>query len=226
MAQNIKTIKLRLPFKLGSVNCYLVEINTGFVLIDTGSSNMRAELARALESEGCRSGDLKLILITHGDFDHTGNAAYLRKKYAAEIAMHADDLGMAEHGDMLANRKNTALLNRIVAFLTSRLMGYGETERFAPDFYINEGDRLSEYGFDADILSIPGHSQGSIGILTPNGDLFCGDLLENTTKPGFNSIMDDSATAQTSVEKLKDYDINMVYPGHGDPFPMALLQTE
>ena len=205
MAQNIKTIKLRLPFKLGSVNCYLVEIDTGFILIDTGSSNMRAELVRALESAGCRSADLKLILITHGDFDHTGNAAYLRKKYATEIAMHADDLGMAEHGDMLANRKNTTLLYRIVAFLTSRLMGYGETERFAPDFYINEGDRLSEYGFDADILSIPGHSQGSIGILTSTGDLFCGDLFENTTKPGLNSIMDDLAAAQARVEKLKEY---------------------
>jgi len=127
---------------------------------------------------------------------------------------------------MLANRKNTTLLYRIVAFLTSRLMGYGETERFAPDFYIKAGDSLSEYGFDADILSIPGHSQGSIGILTSTGDLFCGDLFENTAKPGLNSIMDDLATAQTSVEKLNDYDINMVYPGHGEPFPFHSLHTE
>jgi hydroxyacylglutathione hydrolase len=46
-----------------------------------------------------------LIVITHGDFDHIGNAAYLRQKFGAKIAMHADDVGMAERGDMFWNRK-------------------------------------------------------------------------------------------------------------------------
>ncbi|MCX6012824.1 MAG: hypothetical protein NTV30_05330 [Chloroflexi bacterium] len=77
---------------------------------------------------------------------------------------------------------------------------------------------ISEYGFDAKVIYIPGHSKGSVGILTTGNDLFCGDLFENTNKPCINSIMDNSAVANTSIEKLKSLDINTVYPGHGKPF--------
>ena len=53
-----------------------------------------------------------------------------------------------------------------------------------------------------------------------NGDLFCGDLLENLTNPTFGSIMDDLVVANVSVEMLKELEINIVYPGHGAPFLM------
>ena len=84
-----------------------------------------------------------------------------------------------------------------------------------------DGDDLSEYGFDARVLSIPGHSKGSIGVLTAAGDLFCGDLLENAKEPATNSIMDDPAACGASLETLQHFEINTVYPGHGRPFPMA-----
>ncbi len=76
---HIQTIPVMMPFKLGSVNCYLVNAGLNYVLIDTGSSNQRAYLERELRSAGCKPGNLKLIVITHGDFDHTGNAAHLRR---------------------------------------------------------------------------------------------------------------------------------------------------
>ncbi|NUQ04870.1 MAG: MBL fold metallo-hydrolase [Anaerolineae bacterium] len=34
-----------------------------------------------------------MILLTHGDFDHCGNAAHLRRKYQTRVAMHLDDRG-------------------------------------------------------------------------------------------------------------------------------------
>ena len=68
------------------------------------------------------------------------------------------------------------------------------------------------------MLHLPGHSAGSIGILTSAGDLFCGDLLENTRQPTLNSIMDDVPTAQASIERLKSLIVRTVYPGHGQPF--------
>ena len=100
------------------------------------------------------------------------------------------------------------------------LSGFGKSERCTPDLYIEDGYDLSEYGFEAQVLSIPGHSKGSIGILTAGGDLFCGDLLENMDKPALSSIMDDLTAANTSIEKLKGFAILTVYPGHGEPFPM------
>ena len=214
--QEIKTITLALPYKFGSVNCYLVGTDSGYILIDTGASNKRGELARELESAGCKPDNLKLVILTHGDFDHTGNAAYLGK-FGAKIAMHKDDSGMAEHGDMFWNRKSG---NSLIKMIAPILFGFGKLNRFKPDLFIEDGYALSEYGFDATVLAIPGHSKGSIGILTANGDLLCGDLFENTDKPVLNSIMDDLEAANASVEKLASLAVNTVYPGHGKSFPL------
>ena len=220
MPQEIRTISLLLPYRLGSVNCYLIETNTGYILIDTGGSNKRTGIEKGLDSAGCRPGNLKLIILTHGDFDHTGNAAYLRRKFGTKTVMHHDDSGIVEHGNMSWNRKKSNILIKIIVPILS---GFGKSERFKPDLYIGDGDDLSEYGFEARVLHIPGHSKGSIGILTSDGDLFCGDLFENRDKPGLNSIMDDLAAANASIEKLKKLSIKTVYPGHGQPFPMELF---
>jgi glyoxylase-like metal-dependent hydrolase (beta-lactamase superfamily II) len=220
MAYSIAPIVLTFPLGLGAVNCYLVDTGTGFVLIDTGSPNRRRELDAALARAGCRPGDLRLIVITHGDFDHIGNAAYLRARTGAPVAMHHGDTGMAQTGDMYANRGKR---NGLVAWVTPRLVGFGPEDHFTPDIFLAEGNELAGHGFDARVLSIPGHSSGSIGILTTDGDLFCGDLLENRKTPALGAIMPDPAMARASVEKLRDMGVGMVYPGHGRPFAMKDL---
>ncbi len=217
MPQEIKTITLSLPYRLGSVNCYLIRTDTGYVLIDTGGSNRRADLEKELEGAGCKPGNLELIVLTHGDFDHSGNCAHLREKYGARIAMHHHDSGIVERGDMFSNRESGNILLRMVAPILFR---FAKSDRFEADLYLEDGYDLSEYGFDAKVLHLPGHSKGSIGVLTADGDLFCGDLLANIDKPEVNSIIDDSAAANASVEGLKTLDIHTVYPGHGKPFPM------
>jgi len=223
MPQEIKTISLLLPYGLGPVNCFLIKTDIGYILIDTGFSNKRTYLEKELENAGCKPGNLKLIVITHGDFDHTGNAAYLREKYGTKIAMHYDDSGMVERGDLFWNRKKGNILIRMIAPI---LFGFRKSERFKPDLYVEEGYNLSGYGFDAKVLYIPGHSKGSIGILTAGGDLFCGDLFTNSDNPVLNSIMDDSAVANASVERLKSLRINTVYPGHGKLFPMDVFMKK
>jgi hydroxyacylglutathione hydrolase len=193
------------------------------VLIDTGGSNKRADLVRELEGAGCQPGSLKLIVLTHGDFDHGGNCAFLRDTHGARTAMHADDSGMVERGDMFHNRESGNALFRRIAPILFR---FARSDRFRPDLYLDEGDELSGYGFDARVLHLGGHSKGSIGILTAAGDLFCGDLLDNTHQPVVNSIMDDLAAAQASVERLSGLAIRTVYPGHGRPFAMELFTED
>ncbi len=51
---------------------------------------------------------------------------------------------------------------------------------------------MCECGLDAQVLSLPRYSKGSIGLVVASGDLLCGDLLENIKEPAINSIMDDS----------------------------------
>ena len=221
MTQQIIPIRLPLPYKLSFVYSYLVKTDFGFFLIDTGMTNARLQIETALEHLCIRAGDLKLILLTHGDFDHTGNAAYLREKYKTHIAMHAGDAGMLENGDMFWNRKiKSSFLKKVFPLF----IRFNKNEQCSPDFLLSDGASLAEYGLDAQVLNTPGHSTGSICILTTAGDLFCGDLLTNSSgKPMLNSMMYDKPAGNASFERLKAFPIKMVYPGHGAPFSWDAL---
>ena len=116
--------------------------------------------------------------------------------------------------------------NALIRTLLPTLSGFGKAERCAPDILLQDGEHLSAYGLDARVVGIPGHSQGSIAILTVDGELFCGDLLENLKNPALGSIMDDASTARTSLQKLRGLNIRVVFPGHGRPFQMHELTGE
>ena len=223
MAQEIIPVQLKLPYRMGSVNCYLVKTDSGFILVDTGSPNKCMELENKLEQYGCNSDNLHLIFLTHGDFDHTGNAVYLRKKFNTKIAIHSEDSQIVERGDMFFNRKKG---NFFQSWIVKTLFGFGKSKRFKPDLQITDGFDLAEYGLNAKVIHIPGHSKGSIGILTADGKLICGDLLENTDNPKINSLMDDIETTDKSINKLSNLEVGMVFPGHGKPFTMDSFLTK
>ncbi len=113
MTVTIKIITTPLAFNI-SVNCYLIRTDEGYIPIDTGMPNQRSAIEQELERAGCQPGTLKLIILTHGDSDHCGNAAYIRQKFGAKIAMHYDDSGMVERGDMSWNRQTSHNLIRIL----------------------------------------------------------------------------------------------------------------
>jgi glyoxylase-like metal-dependent hydrolase (beta-lactamase superfamily II) len=215
MLSEIRMLSLPLPFRMGLVNCYLISTTTGYILIDTGSSNARKALMEQLNNYGCDKNNLNLVILTHGDFDHTGNAAYLRSTLDSKLAMHQLDSGMVERGDMFENRKQS---NFLIKSLIPLFTGFGRSERFSPDILLDDGFDLASYGLDATILSLPGHSAGSIGVFIRDGELFCGDLFENVKEPGLNSIMDDLKTAVISMARLDKLNIRQVFPGHGQPF--------
>ena len=197
-----------------SVNCYLVNARDGgFVLIDSGLSMGRGRLVKELESSGCLPGKLNLILITHADSDHTGNAAFLRRKYASKIAVHPAEVKAVESGNMLDSRKPQAPLTRLI-YSIARL---GKSDRFTPDFTVEDGQDLTAYGLDAKVVHLPGHTSGEIGVLTAQGELFCGDMFMETKK-GLRFGYGDPADFKASLEKLRTLDIKTFYPGHGKPF--------
>ncbi len=216
----IKTVTVRFLVYM-FVNSYILNDGDGFILIDTGTARKRNMIERGLEDAGCRPGDLKLIAVTHGDPDHAGNAAYLRQKFGAKIAMHADDVGKVKHGDMFLGRNDPGFFTRTGAKWFYHI---GEPDRFTPDITIEDGDDLTAYGFNARVVHIPGHSGGSIGFLTNEGDLFCGDLLANVKEPGRWQLIDDPEALDASINKVKGMEINTVYPGHGKPFLMEHLK--
>jgi hydroxyacylglutathione hydrolase len=217
MPFEIKTIRS------SGVNCYLIATcDGGFILIDSGLSMGRSHLVNELETAGCLPGKLNLIVITHADPDHTGNAAFLRKKYATKIAIHPAEVKAVESGNMLDNRKSSqALLTRVIFSLTR----IGKSDRFTPDFFVEDGQNLSPYGVEASVIHLPGHTNGEIGLLTTQGVpsaapekvLFCGDMLMESKK-GLRFGYGDPLDFRDSLEKLNRLDIKMFYPGHGNPF--------
>ncbi len=219
MTPEIRTINL------GGVNCYLLKEGHGSILIDTGFSSKRSFLEKELERAGVVPGNLSLILLTHGDSDHAENCVYLREKYGAGIAMHMADSGMVENGDMSWNRKSKPDKISITFRIMMKMFGGpdkpGSFNTFKPDIYVEDGQSLSEYGISAEVLHLPGHSKGSIGILTSSGALFCGDLFYNFA--GFQYI-DDLADYHASLDKLKKLKIETVYPGHGKAFRMRSVK--
>ena len=210
-------IKILTFHYLTYTNCYLVKSNKAFILIDTGYSTSRKDLDKQLEDAGCTPKNLKLILITHGHFDHTGNCVFLREKYGAQIAMHKGDVQMVETGDMFYN-KNIIMrtLTKILFFFLLR----GTFETFTPDIILEDKHDLTPHGLKAEIIHLPGHSNGSIGILTTNNDLICGDLLINLKKPHKNTLIENQEELDASIEQIMSLGIDTVYPGHGKPFPM------
>jgi hydroxyacylglutathione hydrolase len=214
MEHELKAINLQ------GVNCYLLKTASGFVLIDTGFKSKRALLDKELAGAGCKPGDLKLIILTHGDSDHSDNAAFLREKFGAKIAMHKDDAGMVEKGDMGWNRRDKADHMSLLFRIMSRILKPGKFATFKPDLYIDESFDLSAYGLDARVLHLPGHSKGSIGVLTAGGDLFCGDLLYNLFGRPNSQFIDDLASFTSSIDKVKKLNVQMIYPGHGKPFSL------
>jgi glyoxylase-like metal-dependent hydrolase (beta-lactamase superfamily II) len=121
--------------------------------------------------------------------------------------------------DFRKNRNNP-ITGMILKMPVARL---GKANRFKPDIYLEDNQDLSEYGLDGKVIHIPGHSMGSIGVLTGERDIFCGDLMLGGKKPKKNSLVDSAADMDASIQRLKELDVRTVYPGHGKPFKMTDL---
>jgi hydroxyacylglutathione hydrolase len=207
------------------VNAYLIKTDAGFVLVDTGMRGNRARLERGLRAAGCRPGNLKLIVVTHGDADHAGSAAALRKIYGTKIAMHADEVPAVEQGNLFASRGAPQHLGRRLLKPLMSLFRLRKADRFTPDLVLKDGDRLDAYGVPARVLHVPGHSRGSIGILTDDGAFVSGDFLENRRHPSIATLVDDPEALKRSYERVKTFDVRTVYPGHGRPFRLEEIKT-
>lgn len=210
---------------LSSVNSYLVHAEDGFVLVDTGKPERRRDLEARLRGAGCGPGDLRLIVLTHGDYDHAGNADYLRASFGAPIAMHRDDAARVETGDWSLGLKPKPDKFPLLFRAAALFIRPGAFEAFAPDVFLEDGQSLADSGVDATVLHLPGHTAGSIGALTTGGDLFCGDLLDSMMGgPGFEFFINDMAAARTSLARLRRLDVGTVHPGHGKPFRLAQVK--
>jgi hydroxyacylglutathione hydrolase len=208
-----------ITIELNFVNAFLVRVEEGYVLINSGLGMHWAKLENKLLSCGCLPDKLKLVIITHGDFDHAGNCAKLQEKYKIKVAIHKDDSLMVENGLSL-KRKSRTLSSWIFSLILRLFRKKFAFDRFKPDIYLTDGQNLEEFGFKAKVIHIPGHTKGSVGILTDNGNLFAGDTFINKRKPEMANYIENQSELEKSIARLKMMNIRKIYPGHGKPFHM------
>ena len=142
----------------------LLETDTGHVLIDTGFHSRRAELVKELEAAGCRPGDPQ----AHRDHARRpgshGQLRFSPGPIRCAVAVHRDESPAVASANMGVNRASRQ--NPVSRALLSLFSWFSRSDRFKPDCHIEEGNDLAAYGFHARVLHLPGHSKGSIGILT------------------------------------------------------------
>jgi len=180
-------------------NCYVLgcENTREAAVIDPGEEAER--ILDALNEEGLT---LKLILNTHGHFDHVGANRELKMAVpGAQLMIHGDDapmLGQLAH--------------------SARMFGMQAENSPDPDRLLQDKDAVSFGDVKLDVVHVPGHSPGGVAFVSDAG-IFVGDALfagsiGRTDLPGGNF---DTLIASIQNKLFQYDDDTPVYPGHMGP---------
>jgi len=140
------------------------------------------------------------IILTHGHFDHIYYLDELKEKTGACVYIHKDD------AEMLADGEKNAY---------SFFFG-GEFQTKPADVLVSCGDEIKIGDQSLRVISVPGHSKGSICLLG-EGFIITGDTLFSDGFGRYDLHGGDPKALSNSLSKLKSYDKSlMIYPGHGE----------
>ncbi len=211
----MKKITVR-KLKLGGSNGYLLDCEGGYILVDTGIKGAGRKLSTRLQEIGSKPSDIKLIVLTHSHYDHIQGLEEIKKLTGAPIAIHKDELTMFGRESLKNNE--SSFIFRMIIKVFGGITPDAEQEIIEPDILITEDIDLGEYGVDAKIIHTPGHSPGSVCILTGDKQCICGDTLFDTF-PGthYPIIVYNRIKLANTYRKLDLLDPDIYYPGHGKP---------
>ena len=205
------------------VNCYLLNYENNYIIIDTGVPNKRSTLEDILRSKGCIEGKLKLIILTHSDSDHSGNANYLKKIYKTKIAMHKNDEIGVQSGKLAMVRDIPKTISGFFVNLIIGLFDLSPPDRFTPDITFIDEIEILDIGIPIKTVNLHGHTFGSIGLVVNGRECICGDFLGNRKKPSKGLGINNHDEFVENVHKLKKLGVEKIYPGHGQPFSLNEL---
>jgi glyoxylase-like metal-dependent hydrolase (beta-lactamase superfamily II) len=190
------------------------------VLVDTGVKGNMKKLRILFREAGLEPSDIKLIVLSHTHYDHTGNLKKLVKYTRAKVLVHTNEFENLKNG-FTPIPEGQGKYSSIISKLGRKIYPtYASPKPFTADVVNADVYDLEAFGIDGKIISTPGHSQGSQAILIEN-TLIAGDTFLNL-KNGriFPPFANNPEVLLKTWEKLFDCNINLVYPGHGTPFPL------
>ena len=168
------------------------------IVIDPGD-----ELSKIIEVLDKHQLKVKAIIVTHGHIDHVAGAAKLRALTSAPVYMNENDNALLGALDVQAG-----------------WLGIETPERPEIDTPANDGVSLKLGNSDFNIMTTPGHTQGSLSVWIPQENkLIAGDTLFRETVGRTDLPGGDSRKLLNSIKTqlMPLPDSTIVIPGHGMP---------
>ena len=126
---------------------HLVDTGDGLILFDSGYSHDYSSLIASIEKLGFSPYDIKILIHSHGHFDHFGGGDRIRAQYGAKIYMSKVDT------DLLRQMPERALMK----------FAPGKDDRICyPDVTINDEDTISLGNTNIHCKLSPGHTPGTM----------------------------------------------------------------
>lgn len=204
----MSTIK---QIKCKTDNCYLVINGKDAVLVDTASAPGYEKVLAE-----CSKYNMRAIILTHVHFDHAENAAKLAEHFDIPVGYSSEDEELfVSYGKQPL--MSWGLVGKVILGVSLKELAGAKVAKPAHTFYLKEGDSLAEYGIDAKIIALPGHTRGSIGVDVEGKDLLVGDALDNWISPATGHLYSDLDAIKASAAKISALGKRTLYYGHGKP---------
>ncbi|WP_246192852.1 MBL fold metallo-hydrolase [Kitasatospora atroaurantiaca] len=202
-----------------TVNAYLL-LGRRPVVVDAGTPGSGRRIYEQIAEHGVDPTDVSLIVITHGHIDHFGSAAELHRLTGAPVAGHVADLGPFRSGRVREPYLPTGPMGRL---MNRNEKLHGRADPFEPAVLIRGETSLDDFGIAARIMPTPGHTAGSVSVLTDEGDLVAGDLIANSFmglipgRPANPPFHDDPRQNLASLREMLALNPTTLHVGHGTP---------
>lgn len=212
-------------FTLGITNSYLLQGNEGYVMIDAGNFNQQKRFLRVLDSLGIKPGQIKLIIITHAHFDHVGSLAAIKALCNCPVLIHAEEKELISK-PVVVIPPGTNLTGKIISLIGNLSKPILKFAPAQPEIIIDDKFDLDHFGIDAKVIHTPGHTKGSLTVLSADGQAIVGDLAVNYRVGVFPPFAEEPEKIFAAWDMLLKSGVNQIYPAHGEPFPAQKLAEE
>ena len=222
----------------GVANFYLIGEAGKYTLVDAGTPADWAYFSRSLAALGGKLAGLDAVLLTHAHSDHTGFAERARTEAGARVWIDQADAEAARTGKAAGKNdgKLTSYLLRAAFYQTAFSLlrrGAGRIIPIAEVSAFPDGEQIDVPGRPRAVHA-PGHTPGSAAILIESRrTLLTGDVLatENpfTGRRGPqimpSGLNQDTGQALASLDALLGIDVDLLLPGHGDPWQLGTAEA-
>jgi hydroxyacylglutathione hydrolase len=212
---------------LGADHCYIIQ-GESTIMIDGGVPKQVKGFIKAMGKLSIKPKDIKLIVLTHGHWDHIGSAKEIKELTGAKLALHQEEKDWLEKS-LKPLPPGVTAWGKIFVKIMAMFMPLVHIPSTKVDIVLRDGDfPLTEYGIPGKIMHTPGHSMGSVSVLLETGDAFVGDLAMSMFPlrlgPGLPILAEDMQKVRESWKLLLDAGAKTIYPAHGKPFSVDIIR--